>query len=70
MIFTKTQFLSLKGLQWLFNEYRLDCRCMEVIVDGNNTDHNGSSYIVRVTKMGRLITCSSKHIMKTPIMTE
>ena len=40
-----------------------DCR-------GQNIDHNGHSYIVRITKMGRLITHNTRHIQKTPITTE
>ena len=41
-----------------------------VIVDTNSTDHNGSSYIVRVTKKERLVTHNTKHICKTLITLE
>ena len=36
-----------------------------VIVEVNSTDHNGWSYIVRVMKMGRIITYNTRHICKT-----
>ena len=41
-----------------------------VTVDSNAVDHNRSSYKVRVTMTDKLIICNSKHIQKTPIMTE
>ena len=40
-----------------------------MIIVGNNIDHNGQSYTVRVTKTGRLIAQHMTHL-KTPIMTE
>ena len=42
----------------------------DMIVEGHSADHNGWSYIVRITKTGRLITFNTRFIQKTPIMTE
>ena len=42
-------------------------RMHEVIIQGNNTYQSGQSYIVRVAKMGILITHNTKHICKTLI---
>ena len=41
-----------------------------VIVEGNSTNLNSWSYIVRVTKAVRLITHNTRHIWKTVIMAE
>ena len=35
---------------------------------GHNIDYNGSSFIVRVKKMGRFITHNTRYIYKTPIL--
>ena len=34
------------------------------------TDHQEQSYIIRVMKTGRLITCNKRHICSIPITTE
>ena len=41
-----------------------------MIMEGNSTDHHGWSYIVRVTEMGRLMLCYTRHIRKTQLMRE
>ena len=40
------------------------------ITEVKSRDHNGHSYIIRVTKMGRLITCNMRHIHRTLITME
>ena len=39
-----------------------------VIAETNSTDTNGQSYVIRVTKIGKLITCNTRYICKTLIM--
>ena len=39
-----------------------------IIVETNNIDHNGQSYIIIVTKVGRLITNNMKHTSRTFLM--
>ena len=41
-----------------------------MIVEDKSTDHNGHSYIMRETKMDRMITCNTRVIQKTQIMAE
>ena len=41
-----------------------------VVEEANSTDHHGWSYIIRVTKIERLIICHTRHIYSTPITTE
>ena len=41
-----------------------------VIEEANNSDHRGISYIIRVMKMGRLITQNIRHICSITIPTE
>ena len=41
-----------------------------LIEDANSIDHNGITYIIEVTKMGRLITCKLRHIYSTAITME
>ena len=40
----------------------------DMILEGNSTDHNRQSYIVRVTKIGRLIMYNTRDIHMTPTM--
>ena len=39
----------------------------KVIVEANRIGYSGRPYIVRVTKMSRLITYNTRHICKTSI---
>ena len=39
-------------------------------VEGNNADHNGQSYIVKMTKPGRPVICNKGHIWKKLITAE
>ena len=41
-----------------------------VIKEANNTDLNGNSYIIKVTKTGRLIMCNMRHMCRTLITIE
>ena len=41
-----------------------------MIVKGNSADHNGESYKVRVMKIGKLITCNTRHIWNMQVMAE
>ena len=41
-----------------------------VIKEPNSSDHRRRSYIIRVTKIGRLITQNIRHICSTPVTTE
>ena len=41
-----------------------------IIEEANNTDHNGWSYIIRVIKTGRLITCDMRDICRMLITME
>ena len=41
-----------------------------IITAANNSDQTERSYIIRVTKMGRLMTWNTRHTCSTPITTE
>ena len=41
-----------------------------LVEEANSTHHNGQSYIIRVTKIGKLITCNMRYIHKTLLTTE